>query len=66
MKIKINGKIHNMEKNKTLAGFIKSKKLNPRNIVVELNGTIVNKKNYLKTKLKEKDTVEIISFVGGG
>ena len=35
-------------------------------IAVELNGDIVPKGEYANTILTEADTLEIVSFVGGG
>lgn len=35
-------------------------------IAVEINGEIVSKKIYGETVLADGDTVEVVSFVGGG
>ena len=35
-------------------------------IAVEINCDIVPKADYSTTKLNEDDTVEVVSFVGGG
>ena len=35
-------------------------------VVVEIDKEIILKEDYYKTKLKESNIVEVISFVGGG
>ena len=35
-------------------------------VVVEIDKEIISKDDYFKTKLKESNIVEVISFVGGG
>ncbi|MDU2995394.1 MAG: sulfur carrier protein ThiS, partial [Clostridium sp.] len=35
-------------------------------IAVELNGQIARKKDYQSIILKENDTLEVVTFVGGG
>ena len=35
-------------------------------IAVEINGSIIPKSKYQTTILKQNDTIEIVSFVGGG
>lgn len=35
-------------------------------IVVELNGEIMRKPQYNQTNIKDGDSLEVISFVGGG
>ena len=37
-----------------------------RRVAVERNGEIVPKAQYSETVLQEGDTVEVVSFVGGG
>ena len=63
--IKINGAPLNIPE-MSLAEYLKTTTYNPRLIAVELNGEIVPKAKYGETLLKDGDTVEIVSFVGGG
>ena len=65
-KIKINGKNETLEKEISIWDFLKNKKINVQDIVVELNGEIIKTKNYKKKKIKVGNKVEILSFVGGG
>ena len=51
---------------KTVAEYIASSNYDPQVIAVELNEDIVSKKDYDTTVLKDGDTLEVVSFVGGG
>lgn len=51
---------------KTLAAYLESTKFNPKRIAVECNGEIVPKACYAETVLQDGDSLEIVSFVGGG
>ena len=66
MLIKINGKEEMVQLASTLEELLLGKKLMPERVVIEHNSTIVPRENLSKTALKENDTVEIVSFVGGG
>ncbi|MGG5254084.1 sulfur carrier protein ThiS [Neobacillus sp. SM06] len=35
-------------------------------VVVEVNGTILNKDEHQETRLSDRDKIEIVHFVGGG
>ena len=69
MKIKLNGEIktinHSDEKF-FLEGLIKHLGYQPQLVVVEMNGEIVNPKNWHNTKIKNGDCLEIVTIVGGG
>ncbi len=63
--VKINGE----EKNtvgKTVAGYLKESGYDIKRVAVELNGDILPKAQYESTVLNDGDSVEIVSFVGGG
>ena len=69
MKIKLNGdfqKIKTDKKNLNLKLVIDKLDLNPKLIVVEFNGLIINKQNWEGTIVKEGDVLEIVTIVGGG
>lgn len=66
MKVKINGKDVSIDATKTLEELILGKGLHPEKIVIEHNLRIVPKEEWNKTALSDDDTVEIVSFVGGG
>jgi thiamine biosynthesis protein ThiS len=41
-------------------------KLNPAKIIIEMNRQIISKTNFESVKLKENDSLEILSLVSGG
>lgn len=51
---------------KTLQEYLAGTDYNPKRIAVERNGQIVPKAQYGKTVLQDGDTLEVVSFVGGG
>lgn len=51
---------------KTLAHFLEEKDYHFARIAVEVNGDIVPKALYGQTVFKDGDSVEVVSFVGGG
>ena len=62
----LNGKKVALEKEKTIAQLLSENKVNENRVVVELNKEIIVKEDFSKINLKDDDTVEVISFVGGG
>lgn len=66
MKIKINGKEEFIDKAIRLSEIILKKKLCAEKIVIEHNLSIIPKEEWQEIVLKENDSIEIISFVGGG
>ncbi len=63
--VKINGQELAVE-GKSLSAYLETTHYDPKRIAVERNGEIVPKAQYESTVLKENDTIEIVSFVGGG
>lgn len=51
---------------KTLAEYLATTHYDPKRIAVECNGGIVPKAQYGETVLADGDSLEIVSFVGGG
>lgn len=51
---------------KTVAEYLAATNYDPKRIAVERNGDIVLKSQYGETILKDDDTLEVVSFVGGG
>ncbi len=69
MKIRVNGEEKTIELNKEnplLSTALNSMGYKPNTIVVELNNLIINSKKWEIVKLKEGDSLEIVSIVGGG
>ena len=51
---------------KTVAEYLATTKYDPKRIAVERNGDIVFKSQYEEIVLKDGDSLEVVSFVGGG
>lgn len=51
---------------KTVADYLSAANYDPKRIAVERNGDIVFKSRYGETVLEEGDSLEVVSFVGGG
>ncbi len=65
MKIRLNGDVLETEESNLLA-LVKARNLEPSSLVVEHNHTLVRQTAWAQTLLQEGDTVELLSFVGGG
>lgn len=61
----INGKKYEFSEQK-LSELLDHMKINSKNVVVELNGEIVEKKNFDNLVVNYQDKLEIVTFVGGG
>ena len=66
IKINLNGKQLSLYNGSTVYNVIKKIKVQPKKIAIELNKQIINKKNINKIVLKNKDSLEIVHFIGGG
>ena len=65
-KIQLNGKQLKINNNLSIKDLLKKYKLNERKIAIEINGTILPKNHYKKKKIKNRDKIEIVQFIGGG
>ncbi|MCI8580944.1 MAG: sulfur carrier protein ThiS [Dorea sp.] len=63
--VKINGGELNIA-GKTIAEYLAATNYDPKRIAVERNGDIVPKAKYGETMLEDGDSIEVVSFVGGG
>lgn len=66
MFITINGKPEEIKTESSIDELILAKGLRPENVVIEHNLRIVPRFQWQDTLLGENDSIEIISFVGGG
>ena len=69
MNIKVNGKEKKFDltkDNALLSNTLELMGYKPNTIIVELNNLIINSKNWENINLKEGDSLEIVSIVGGG
>ena len=65
MDITVNGKQESISAD-TLAAYVREKRLETRALVVELNGRVISADQWHQTPLRQGDTLELLSFVGGG
>lgn len=63
--IKVNGTELDIA-GKTVAEYLAATKYDPKRIAVERNGDIVFKSQYGEIVLEDGDSLEVVSFVGGG
>jgi len=63
--VKINGEEMNIA-GKTIEEYLATTKYDSKRIAIERNGDIVPKAQYGKTILQDGDSLEVVSFVGGG
>jgi len=66
MIIRLNGSNININASATLLSIIQEKGLLPERIVVEYNKEIISRDKYGEVVIKDNDSIEIVSFVGGG
>ena len=62
----INGQQESIEKPVTLDALVAAKGLCPEKIVVEHNLSIIAREDWPKITIKDRDMIEVVSFVGGG
>ena len=62
----LNGKTIDLKEDVSVEQLLKDYDLNPQKVVVEVNMEILDDEVYSTYLLKNEDTVEVISFVGGG
>ena len=63
--VKVNGEPKDIA-GKTIAEYLATTNYDMKRIAVERNGDIVPKAQYGETVLSDGDSIEIVSFVGGG
>ena len=65
-KIQLNGKKITIKSKLSIYNLLNKLKLAKKKIAVELNGVIIQKTNFKKKYLKNRDKIEIVHFIGGG
>jgi len=63
--LKINGEMVDAD-GMTLSNYLDKENYNTKRIAVEINYEIIPKTDYDTVSFKDGDTVEIITFMGGG
>lgn len=64
--MKWNGKQIMLETPVTVLEFLQQQGYNAQRVAVERNGEIVRRAEFEKEFLRDEDTVEVVTFVGGG
>ena len=64
--MKWNGKQIALEMPVTVLEFLQQQGYNAQRVAVERNGEIVRRADFEKVLLRDEDTVEVVTFVGGG
>lgn len=64
--MKVNGEVKLLETESSLSDYLTKEGYQISRIAVERNGKIVPKGEYANVILSDADTLEIVSFVGGG
>lgn len=64
--ITINGNQTTLSTDLTVAEYLEQNNYQTNRIVVELNEEILSKYLYSETRLKDGDSMEIVTVVGGG
>ncbi len=66
MKITVNGESRPLDGEWTLAALLEQLALQPARVAVERNRQLVRRADFARTALADGDTLEIVTFVGGG
>lgn len=66
MQITVNGENISIKQEISIKGYLLSKEIAPKTVVVEHNEIITDRNLWESTFIKNGDSLEIIHFVGGG
>ncbi|HET7318998.1 MAG TPA: sulfur carrier protein ThiS [Nitrospirota bacterium] len=66
MNISLNGEKKTVPDNITVMGLLEFLNIQHQRVAVELNMQIVKKDKYSVTSVREGDSLEVVSFMGGG
>ena len=67
--LKINGREKHYPADKlpkTLVELLEQMNMNQATVVAEINGTIIEQKDFAQTAIKPGQSIELVRFVGGG
>lgn len=65
MQLKINGKSEEFSGGSVL-DLLKTKKIEPQMVAVEVNDSMIEREGLATTELKEGDRLEFLFYMGGG
>jgi sulfur carrier protein len=64
--IRLNGEPREVPEGTTVIGLLQRLGMRPELCAVERNGEVVPRAQHGQAELREGDTVEVVTFVGGG
>lgn len=66
MKVTVNGEPREISPGTTVADLLREIGTPPERVAVEVNLDVVPRQQYAETRIQEGDTIEVVTFVGGG
>ena len=66
MRITVNGKPREVEREMDLPSFLAANNIDPRLVAVAINGDVIPKGEYAGARVREGDVLEVVRMVGGG
>jgi thiamine biosynthesis protein ThiS len=66
IRVYINGEIHHLAARQSVAGLLATLKIPAERVAVELDKSLVRKREWETTLVGEDAQIEIVEFVGGG
>lgn len=66
IKIVVNGRVQPAPAGRSLSELLEWLQIDPARVAVELNRTIVGRRDWDRTPVASGATLEIVQFVGGG
>jgi sulfur carrier protein len=64
--IKVNGHEFELSDAQPLDSWLRDNGIDSSKVAIELNGNIIQQSKYASTIIKDNDTLEIVTFMGGG
>ena len=66
MQVTVNGEARELVEGMTVSDLLGTLSLAEERIAIELNKTVLRRRDWASTRLTEDDRVEVVHFVGGG
>lgn len=66
MQVVVNGEARELVEGMTVSDLLATLSLAEERIAIELNKTVLRRRDWASTRLAEDDRVEVVHFVGGG
>ena len=66
MRITVNGKPREIDRETPLPAFLQAYGIDPRLVAVAINGDVIPKAEYDAARVRDGDEIEVVRMVGGG